>query len=138
VFWFSSKFMAENFHILRSYERYIFINVYWSSCKIAVIVVKFNGLWIFLTDFRKIPKCCKLPANPCKGRRVVSCWQTDGQLDVTKLMKSPIISKCTSIINVLCTAYLQYTLRLLLLKFLLEKYEIVVLQDAMFFGLVDV
>jgi len=40
-------------------------------------------------DFRKTLKCCKLPENPCNGSPVVSCWQTDGQLDVMKLMKSP-------------------------------------------------
>jgi hypothetical protein len=51
-------------------------------------------------------------------------------------MKGSKILKCTIII-ILCIAYLQYTFCLLLLKFLLETYEIVVLRDAMYFGLVD-
>ena len=53
-------------------------------------------------------------------------------------MNGPKTSKCTIIINILCIAYLQYTLCLLLLNISLETYEIVHLWDAIYFGLVDV
>jgi len=57
---------------------------------------------------------------------------------MTKIINAPNILKCTSIIDILYIVYLQYTLCLLLLNVLLETYQIVVLRDAIYFGLVDV
>ena len=106
--------------------------------KVSAIFSNCNVGWIFLTYFRKILKCCKHNENPCIGSRVVPCWQTEGKLDMTMLMNEHKILKCTSIIDILCIVNLQFTLCLLLFNFLLETYEIVVLQDAIDFGAVDV
>jgi len=57
---------------------------------------------------------------------------------MTMLMNVSRILKCTSAIDILCIVYLQFSLCLLLLNFLLETYEIVDLRDANDFGLVDV
>jgi len=46
--------------------------------------------------------------------------------------------KCTRVNNILCIVYLQYTLYLLLLNFLLEIYEILIFRDAIYIRLIDV
>jgi len=45
--------MSKAFVILGKIRRGTFINVYRSSCKVLVIIVRFNGTWIFSTDFLK-------------------------------------------------------------------------------------
>jgi hypothetical protein len=53
VFWFSPQLSCETFFVLRRTERDIITNVCWSSCKLSVILVTFNGTWIFSTDLKK-------------------------------------------------------------------------------------
>jgi hypothetical protein len=52
VFWFSLHFLSEIFLIQRRTERDI-INIYWSSCKIPVILVGFEWQFSYLDRFSK-------------------------------------------------------------------------------------
>jgi hypothetical protein len=47
VFWFSLQLSSDTFVILRRTERDMITNVYWSSCKVSVILWDFNETWIF-------------------------------------------------------------------------------------------
>ena len=55
-------------------------NIYWSSCKVRVILVRFQLLLNFRTDLRKISDI-KFNENLFSGSRVVLCGQTDEQTD---------------------------------------------------------
>ena len=77
VFWFSLQLLSAIFFILRRIERYVFKNVYRSSCTVPVIVVR---LWCnlhFLDTFSKKKKAVKYQIswksvhwepNCCMGR----------------------------------------------------------------------
>ena len=54
-------------------------NVYWSSCKVPLLLSDFNKAWIFFTDCRH--SNTKFHENSSRGSRVVPC----GQRDMTKL-----------------------------------------------------
>jgi hypothetical protein len=51
--------------------------------KYLLFLSDLNGAWITLTNFLKI---LKFHENPSSGSRVVPCWRTDGQTDMTKLI----------------------------------------------------
>jgi hypothetical protein len=79
-----SKTLPKTFVILRRTERDIIINVRRSSCKIPVILVRFNETWIFSTYFRKILKY-QISWKSVKSEPSCSV-RTDGRTDKTKLI----------------------------------------------------
>jgi hypothetical protein len=53
VFWFSLQLISETFIILRN-ERDIIINIPRCSCRVPVILVRFNKKWIVYKHFRRV------------------------------------------------------------------------------------
>jgi hypothetical protein len=53
VFWFTVQLLTEIFLIRRRIKRDMIKNVYWSSCKEPVIIVRFWETWIFFDIFSK-------------------------------------------------------------------------------------
>jgi len=51
-----SVILSETFLILRRIQRDTIINAYWSSCKVAIILVRFKWNIHFSTDVRKMLK----------------------------------------------------------------------------------
>ena len=81
VLWLSLQLLFETLPILRR-NREIIINVRRSSCKVPVIIVKFNETLIFWQIFEKYTNI-QLHENPFTGSRVVTCGQTE--TDMKKL-----------------------------------------------------
>ena len=53
VFWVSLQLLSETFLIVERTERDMIKHLCWSSCKVPVVIERFNETWIFSTDFRK-------------------------------------------------------------------------------------
>jgi len=86
VFWVSLQFLSETFLILRGIQGDVIKNVYRSSSKVPVILVGPYPNLNFLDIFSKKYSNIEFHENPSHGSRVVSCRQTDGQTDMTKII----------------------------------------------------
>ena len=72
--------LSETFLISRRTERYMIKNLYWSSCKVTIILVQIEWNLIFCDIFEKYLNA-KFYESPSSGSRVVPCGQTDRQTD---------------------------------------------------------
>ena len=92
VFWFSLQLLCETFLIIRRTDRDMIKNVYRSSCKVSVILVRFwwkaNILPRFFEKFINII----FNENPSSGSRVVPCRRTDRQTDRQTEAKMSVVA----------------------------------------------
>ena len=61
-------------------------NVYWSSCRVLVILFQFLMKLEFSRHILEKYSNIKFQENPSSGSRVVPCGQMDGRTDKTKLI----------------------------------------------------
>ena len=84
VFWFSLQILSDSFLLLRRTERDIIENVHTSSCTVPSFLSDFSESWILSTEFRKI---LKYQISWTFVQWELSSMQTDGQTDMTKLVR---------------------------------------------------
>ena len=86
---FSLQLLLQILIILRINERNMIIIVYWISCKVHDIFVRFYGKLNFQGRFKKYSNV-EFQESPSSGNPVVPCWWTDVQRDrrteMTKLI----------------------------------------------------
>ena len=77
VFSFRLQLFSKTYRILSRTERDMITNVYWSLCKVFVIVARFECNVNFLDRFPKNTQNTKFLENPFSGCWVVQCGRTD-------------------------------------------------------------
>jgi hypothetical protein len=82
VFWFSLQLLSETFLILRGTERDMIINLLRASCKVPVILVRFQWNMNFLDRFSKNTQISSFIKLRPVGAKV---FHADGWTDMTKL-----------------------------------------------------
>jgi hypothetical protein len=86
VFWLYLQIIYGAFIILRI-QRYIFINLHWSSCKVPLILVRFYWNLNFLDRFSKSPQLSNFIKSLLCGLSSMRIYgQTDRQTDIMKLI----------------------------------------------------
>jgi len=87
VFWISLQLLSVTFLILRRNERDVITDVYRSSCKVPVIVVRFQRNYNFLDRFffEKYSNV-KFHEIPPSGSPVVLCGRTDRHDETNSLL----------------------------------------------------
>ena len=78
--------LSETFLILRRGERDMIKNVYWSPCKVPIILVRFLMKLEFYRQMFEKHANIKFHGNLSSGSRIAPCGLTDGQTDMTKLI----------------------------------------------------
>ena len=86
LFWFALQLLSEKFFILRRTERDVIKNVYWSSCKVHIIFVRFWWNLNFLNRYSKSTQISNLmEVRPMGAELFHEYRRTDGRTDITKL-----------------------------------------------------
>jgi hypothetical protein len=83
MFWFYLQILSEKFFILRRLKRHMTQNVYRSSCKVSVILVRFHWKMDFLDRFSKTIKY-QIWLKVCPVSAKFS--HADGRTDSTKII----------------------------------------------------
>jgi hypothetical protein len=86
MFSLSLRISREKFLILRRIQQDMLITVDRSWCKVPVILVRLQWSFNFSLQVFEESSNIKFNQNPSSWSRVVTCGQTDGLTDMTKLM----------------------------------------------------
>ena len=88
VFWYSLRVLSETFLILRRNDQDMVKNVYYTSCKVPVILVRSSGKLIFLDIFSKNTQM----QNFIKIRPVRAEFHSDGRTGRHKVVTKLIVA----------------------------------------------
>jgi len=101
VFLFSLQLFSETLPNFKRIKRHIIITVRRSSCKVTVILSKFNETWICRKILEKSSDT-KFDENPSSGWRIVPHRLTDRLADVCDEANSRLLQFCQHVWKELC------------------------------------